>query len=240
MTATFVNSSVNATGTAGTSGTVTAPTGIAVGDFLLLSVGYGSGASVTTLSGWTSLGTSTGTNIKHSMFWKFAVAGDLGATWTWSFTGTTTTWVFGVVAYRGTDPTTPIDAHVVSANTTTSQNVTTPTVTSVSSDNILVYVRGVKDDTGTASNAECTPTTNRRALDALTISTTVAHGVTMWDNGPASVGSGSHTGLATTCGTTTPNEGFAHTFSIANGASTPVNVPVSKQLNQAVNRAASY
>jgi hypothetical protein len=241
MTATFVNSSTAANATAATTGAVAAPASIAVGDVMILAVGYGAGATLTTLAGWTQTSTTGSTaNIKEGVYWKVVVAGDIGATFTWTFTGTTTTSIFAICAYRGVTAS-PIDAaSAVSASTGTTQTITTPAVTSVSSDNILVYIRGCKDDTGTATNAECTPTLNRRATNALTITTTVAHGMTMWDNGPVSVGSGSHAGLSTTSGTTTPVEGFMWQLSIANSAVAASAAPPIIVTRAAVKRASFY
>lgn len=215
----FVGQNSSHTDVAGTTGAVNAPSDIVVGDFMLLIVGFGSGASITTLAGWTlAAATQTAGTTKSGVFTKVVTSADIGATFTWTFTGTTTTSVFAVAAWRNVIGTV-VDA-AASLTTTTTQAVTAPNVTAVSKNNVRVFTRTTRDDTTTTSNVICTSSTTgavKRSEDVCTVAGLAVHGAAIWDWLAPAVGAGTRAGGATSCATTTPTDGCTRTFTLQSG-----------------------
>lgn len=87
-----VQSSQTATATSSASVTITKPTGLAVGDFMIAFIGFENGSTVrtfTTPSGWTLLRNSASDSEGVASFYKEATAGDVAASnFTFSLSGT--------------------------------------------------------------------------------------------------------------------------------------------------------
>jgi hypothetical protein len=91
----FVNSSQT------TSATQTAPAGIETGDLLLAFYSYWYKATATAPIGWTQLYSEpSGSSGVETVWYKFATAGDVGANYTWGFSGSVPYEAGGIVAYR--------------------------------------------------------------------------------------------------------------------------------------------
>jgi hypothetical protein len=85
-----------------------APAGVAAGDVEIATIAVSGAASVTPPSGWTQIiDTSNGTALGQDSFWHIAGPGEGASSWAFS---ASTTAAGGIVAYRGVDTTTLIDA----------------------------------------------------------------------------------------------------------------------------------
>lgn len=216
----FVDKNTNHTDTAGTTGTVNAPPTVAIGDLMILGIACGAGASITTLAGWNIIGSvQATTNTKQGAYWRIATSSDVGTpTYTWTFTGTTTTSAMVVAAWRGIYGN--IDSNGVTTSTT-SQNVTGPNTTAVSKCNMTVALHSSRDNTTTTSNAQQTTSTTGAVLRTeavATIAGTAVNGIAIFDRLTALQPAGTVAGFATSCGTASPTEGVQRTFTLNCGA----------------------
>lgn len=87
MAAAYRSSSSNTTGSGTASSlSVTMPSGVQPNDALFVSVSVdgGAAATITPPSGWTQLRSTTGTNIRHSVYWRLA-DGYESTSYTWTF-----------------------------------------------------------------------------------------------------------------------------------------------------------
>lgn len=132
VTPTFRAASTAAIGDAGNSLGCTAPTGLQVGDVMVAVVATHVGVTPTGPTGWTAL---VGSGTTHSVWWKIAVSGDIGATFTWSNGGTNAYMAIAIAAYSGVDGTGPVD--VVTAFGATA---TTPTLTPTSGSAVVLDI----------------------------------------------------------------------------------------------------
>lgn len=146
-----------ATGTV--SKTATAPTGIALNDYLLMVVASHSSSTpstVTTPTGWTLIGSVIGGQDTY-VFGKVAVAGDVGAAnYTVTFGGGTGTNNFevSITRFTGVDPTTPLDAAAATVDTgysgsTATQTMTLPAVTTATANAWQIAVVSMDDSAST-------------------------------------------------------------------------------------------
>lgn len=119
------SATANATGT---TFTITKPTGVASGDFLLAWL-VSSATTPTAPAGWT-LAASDGNG--GQLYYKIA-GGAEPASYSWT-SGTSQTWTGGISRYTGVDATTPLDAAVQ----TSSFTLTTASVTTGSANALIV------------------------------------------------------------------------------------------------------
>lgn len=133
MAAVIPRSSNTANSSSSNSVVVTKPTGLAVGDFMIAPVSANiSGASLTvaTPTGWTSLGSSTNSDVYETCFWKTADSADVAAsnfTFTCTGTGTATVMQAGVACWSSANSTTPIDQSITANNTASVAGITPTT-----------------------------------------------------------------------------------------------------------------
>lgn len=120
----------NTSGTT-TSLSVSTPSGVAAQDLLLWVLGADSAlGTVTVPSGWNLLVAATPTAGEPDLriYWKIAVSGDVGASYTWSWVNTTA-YNGHLFAYRGVDQTNPIHVSALTQSSTTASTLTSPSVT---------------------------------------------------------------------------------------------------------------
>lgn len=173
MAITLVNAQTAGTAAAATTITVNKPTGVAVGDLMLWSIGSStaSPAAPALVAGWTSntawfnTGTSPNAGV---LLWYRIVDGTEAA----SFTRNTLTsgrWSSFIVAYRGVDRSNPFDATSLTVNNDGAQ----PTHSAITTVTPGALVLGI-EDVSTASGVTTTVyTSSNLAIDA-TISSTAA------------------------------------------------------------------
>lgn len=117
------------------------PAATAVGDFMIVQITSRGAPTITAPAGWTLLRTDSSTGVlRQAVYYKFAVAGDPGATRTWSL-GSSQRAVAGMMVFRGVDTTVPIDAHAGQVNAA-STTVAGPSITTTSSGAMLVAFFG--------------------------------------------------------------------------------------------------
>jgi PKD repeat protein len=113
--------------------TVAAPTGIAVGDLLVATVGHSTGTAFTPISGWTlAVGaTSVGSSgVYVAKMYKFAVSGDIGASYAFNVATGRATAVMEALRY--VHATTPVDVTPSTVGDTSSTaGLTVPSITTV-------------------------------------------------------------------------------------------------------------
>jgi len=153
---------------------LTVPTSAAAGDVLLVKVGVrrrtSSGsvfytcASMPAVAGWTKLRCDEdGTLHAQAIYWKYAVAGDAGRRYTWTFGSASAYYAGGMSVYRGADQTNPIDgnAGLVTTLTTTVPSGSTltdvaPSITTTVSGDMIVALFGANFSNATGGSV--TPT----------------------------------------------------------------------------------
>ncbi len=106
--------------------TVTIPTTVAAGDALVLIATGATGTAATAPAAWTSLGTAAGNTAIATAAWsKVATASDPGSTVTVTYPGTVRG-TLQLVAYAGTNATTPVVVSAQKATQVTANSYTTP------------------------------------------------------------------------------------------------------------------
>jgi hypothetical protein len=136
-----------------TSISVPRPTGAATGDLLLASISLRGNASVTAPAGWTLVRVDlNGSTMRLVTFRKWTVAGE-PASYAFTFSKSTTSAAAGMVAYRGVDPTTPVDAHAGQINSSSATRATAPSVATTVAGVTLVSVFGSASDVTATSPA---------------------------------------------------------------------------------------
>lgn len=130
--------------------TISAPTGLAAGDVMIISVtDRGTTATAPTMSstGWTtlqSLAINPATTYRYGFSaYKVATAADVGATYTVT-NGAGANIQANIYAFRGVNAT-PIDVQNGQANTTASLTVTAPTITTTAANDWVVYLGQVAE-----------------------------------------------------------------------------------------------
>lgn len=144
------SSTTSASTTAGTSVTITIPSAVQVNDLMIVAVQYQAGSNVTqnTPAGWTEEpgGGVNGSNMRLAVFTKIAVSGDTGGSATAAFSitgGTNRDIVAAFAAYSGVDTTTPTDAATVGNSLSFSGTMTTPSITTVTANTMIVSVPAI-------------------------------------------------------------------------------------------------
>jgi MSHA biogenesis protein MshQ len=141
------------------------PAGWAADDLLLLLV-ENAGDSLTVDAGWTSAGTpQLGTGTGLHVWYRVAQSGDGGSV---GYHGSGINHMQGVVlAYRGVDTTTPLDATPVGGTASASTSITFSSITTVTADCMIVLALAAADDRaagndfGSWTNANLTSLTER-------------------------------------------------------------------------------
>lgn len=124
---TFVGS--NQTTANATSQTVNVPAGTAAGNALVLVASSASSDALTAPAGWTQVATSAaGTSMTSTVWSRVATAGDLGGSVTVSY-GALHKGSLQLLAYAGTDATTPVLLATSASTTTSAATETTPSAT---------------------------------------------------------------------------------------------------------------
>jgi hypothetical protein len=130
----------------GTSLALVKPASTAATDILIAQITInGSGFSITPPAGWElMLRTNSSTTISGAMYWAL---GNVAST---TFTVTNNPKASGcIIGFIGVDNTTPLDAVTVGQGNTSSTNVTSPSITTVSNSAMLVYLGAVTNNNTT-------------------------------------------------------------------------------------------
>jgi MSHA biogenesis protein MshQ len=152
MPITFVAAS-SAAAVASTSITVPVPAGVTTGDFLIASIAVRGNPTVNAPAGWTLIRSdANGSTMRLSTFRRFVTTTE-PATHVFTFTKSSTASSAGIAAYRGVDPTTPVDVHGGQVTTKAGTKLTAPTVTATVAGTKLISVFG------SAIDATATPPT---------------------------------------------------------------------------------
>ena len=141
---TFVATSSSAPNATSSTFVLTAPAGIAAGDMLIAQIAAigGSGVTLTAPAGWTLIiRTNSATALLQAVYYKFAGAADVGASYTWTLSSSQKS-TGGIAAYRGVNPYEPLNAFAGQANASSS-SITTPSVTTTASNAMLVGFFGL-------------------------------------------------------------------------------------------------
>ena len=153
---TIVQSST-ATVNPGTTIPLVIPVATAVGDFMIVQI-TARGATLPTITapaGWTTLRTDSSAGaIRQAVYYKFAVAGEPGATRNWTLSSSQRA-AAGMMVFRGVDPIAPIDVHAGRANAA-STTVTGPTITTNFAEDMLVAFFGTATNTSFSPLASLT------------------------------------------------------------------------------------
>jgi hypothetical protein len=136
-----------------TSITVSTPSSAVSGDLLLASVAVRGSATIGTPSGWTLIRSdANGSTMRLATYRRFAAAGD-PASFTFTFSKSTTASVASVAAYAGVDTANPVDVAAGQVNATASKSAIVPSITTaVANDALLTVI-------GSASQVTATPPT---------------------------------------------------------------------------------
>jgi hypothetical protein len=141
----------SATTAAGASVAPSRPTGVVSGDVLVAVVTHDGSADTITATGWTLLGSATGTDINGAIYYKVA-GGSEGASYTFS-TANSHALAAAVVAYYNVDTAyTPIDGYSIQANAA-GANMSASTVWASSTVGELVFLGGVSNNTSSTPPA---------------------------------------------------------------------------------------
>jgi hypothetical protein len=127
---------------------VNKPSGVAVGDLLLLCIasdGFTKGVEIVTPAGWTNLVNETptaGDGQNYFVAWRIA-DGSEGSSFSGSVPGSGGFWACCCARFSGCDTTTPIDASADTVHTTADsapQTVVSPSITTTVDNTLLVHV----------------------------------------------------------------------------------------------------
>lgn len=203
---------VNTQFVAGTANTdtlvITKPVGLAVGH-LMLAFFLTAVDAVTAPGGWTQYDTDDSTNMRSVVFTKIAVAGDVSAT-SFTFTAATAAGPFcgGISAYSNVDTSNPVNIANQGVLNTSTNPVTTPSVTTTQAD-LLVHYLAVR--IGSTTIPTSTGSGNERANFG-NHGTSTTYQMAWYDSGTTVV-AGSQSGIAiTSSGTVT--QSIARTVAI--------------------------
>lgn len=142
----YVGIASRANTTASTTITIPRSTSVVAGDFMIAQVAMRpSSPTIAPPSGWTFIrrDNSSTNRITTALYYKFATASE-PTSYTWTFSTSLIT-SGGIVAYRGVDPTTPIDAHSGRVNAS-GCTLTANSVTTTRANDMLVFIGGFDDD----------------------------------------------------------------------------------------------
>lgn len=140
---------------AATSYSVTLPSGVQVGDFMLFEGANNPGTGGSGANGWTYLTSNITTNdsIGFSLWYRIATSADVGGStvYTWTVTGSSR--VGGAITvFRGVDTNNPVITFSTQANSTASTSRTAPSVTpGVSESTIVAFFATANGSTDTPS-----------------------------------------------------------------------------------------
>ncbi len=146
----FVAKSTAQNGSA-TSLVIPRPAGTAVGDVLIAALALSGNPTISVPSGWTLVQSQVTGSYRQVAYVRVVVAGE-NPSYAWSFS-TSTAVAGGITAYRGVDPSQPIEAAAGQTNTSSS-TIQAPTVTTTSPAALLVGIFGM------GTNATFTPPAN--------------------------------------------------------------------------------
>ena len=130
-------SSTNGRANPATSVLVNKPAGVLVTHLMIAEVVINGGAAptITSPAGWTLLQRTNTTNLSQAIYYKFATIAE-PASYTWTFSSSQRA-VAGIMAFRGVDIGSPINANAAQANAS-SRNVTAPSITTTVPNTMLL------------------------------------------------------------------------------------------------------
>ena len=144
----------NSTATNATSVTVTRPASVATGSLMLAQVTLRNNDAITAPAGWTTTGNlrTSGAILEQRIYYRVATAADTaGTTYQWSWT-TSSDGAAAILAYSGTDATTPIDV-AATDNAGTGTTATATGLTTTQTNDMLDAFYGVQGQSGPAVTA---------------------------------------------------------------------------------------
>ena len=125
----------------GTSLVIPRPSGVAPGDVLLAALSLGGNPTISAPSGWTLVQSQVNGSYRQVVYVRVAGATE-NPSYAWSFS-TSTAVAGGITAYRGVDPSQPIEVAAGRTNTTSSSTIQAPSVTTTSPAALLVGFFGM-------------------------------------------------------------------------------------------------
>jgi hypothetical protein len=139
--------------TSTTTNTMVAPANMQVGDLLMAQITVQAGASVPSITGWTTLVSTAGSFPLTYIFYKTAVAGDIGATLTfnWSNTTTRTYTYFYAAIFSPNGYTLIVDTSSTGAYAAGATVIDFPSVTTTYANELLILI-SANNSTITARN----------------------------------------------------------------------------------------
>jgi len=118
------------------------PAGVTTGDFLIASIAVRGNPTVNAPAGWTLIRSdANGSTMRLSTFRRFVTTTE-PATHVFTFTKSSTASSAGIAAYRGVNPTTPVDVHGGQVTSRAGTNLSAPTVTATVAGTKLISVFG--------------------------------------------------------------------------------------------------
>lgn len=223
--------------TAVTSLSVNKPAGTVSGD-VMLALGCAGASNGLTSSGWTQTGTTIviGSDMDSKVFYKVA-GGSEPSTYSWTVTASDN-YVVSISTFRGVDNAAPINAIAQATNVTT-QNVTTPSVTSTAT-GLTLYLRHVRDDVNSSQtisvNGSVVPLADTFEFH---IASPTVNGVVGLAYNSANTAAGSQSGVQLNYSATPIIGSVARSLSLKAGA-VATTAKTRPTFNQAINRAGSY
>lgn len=181
-------------GGAGTTITITKPTGTVDGDFLVAHIIADGNVSFTPPAGWTTLKEHNSGAHKQGIYWKFA-SGE-GASWAWTL-GSSETFIGGVVRVSGANALNPISLVTVGFDvvSTSAATAVLPSITTEIENTLLLHMLGCDKDVATP--VLTAPGGSETVLYDLEQGGTEGVLAAMaWEDGPTTVG-GAATGTKT-------------------------------------------
>lgn len=144
MAAPVVASAQHSSGNGSTSITVTAPSGVADGDLLVVFIGINSSISISAApSGWTLQESRSNGAVGLAVSVYTKIASSEGASWTWTASASAN-YAAHALRVTGHDASTFYNIDGSQANTSASTSVTAPTITTTEDDCLLLYCGYIK------------------------------------------------------------------------------------------------
>ncbi|MBV8500796.1 MAG: hypothetical protein JO006_03680 [Paucibacter sp.] len=135
-----------------------APAGLAVNDVMVAVIAQNASSLPIVTSaptGWTLLGSPvTGdSSLGMNVYTKVAASGDLSATFTWTLQGSKSRTSGLILAVRGANTSQPVNAQANQINNTASSSYTAPSVTTSTTNNLVLVMMAMPDGNGSINAA---------------------------------------------------------------------------------------
>lgn len=177
---------------------IVVPADSVVGDVAIVGIGIkgGSPAGFTAPSGWTVVGPVTQSSPSSSAYvaYKTIASGDIGATTTWSYTGSAEEFVIAIAVYGGVAGTPLSVTPTLGSNTTPSTSVPCASITPAATTDLIVGVIVTHASTATGSYVLAAPPGYTLRESSVSTNAVTNMGVGIFD-GNGGIGSTAPTGV---------------------------------------------